>query len=432
MKKFLTIMMATALVCSANANTIKNDVPYEEQIVRIGHASSVADADAVDLATLSLVYTDYVKAEWSNNWFVGGQIGIGSLYGQPKGCTDFFKGARFNYNLYAGKWFMPSFAVRLFYQGSRFRDAIGENQSYWAGHVDLMYNVATLFRSKDDPNPRWNLSPYIGFGLAHGPKVNHAGSCQCSGCTGGGSPFALAYGIQAQYRIAERLHVTAEFGGLTTAASFDGYGSQRDFKESIFSLSAGLCVTIGKVGWERAIDARPYMAQNDVLMARLREMQDAKHAMDNTYGGSTYSGWAKLRGRMLAREQARQDSILAAMADRLASDTVETNVPVYFFFQYGKDKLTDKSQLVNLEKIAKTVQKNGLHVQIKGAADAATGSAKGNRKLSEKRAMYLAKQLKKMGVDVKQMKGSSLGGIRERKRLAENRYAMITIVPVEE
>ncbi len=414
MKKFFTVMMAAALACSANANTIKDDVAAFSQ------------------ATLSPVYSDYVKAGWDSNWFVGAQIGIGSLYGQPKGCTDFFKGSRFNFNVYGGKWVAPAFGIRLMYQGSRFRDAIGENQSYWAGHVDFMYNLATVFRSKDNPNPRWNLSPYIGFGLAHGPEVNHTGACLCDGCKGGGYPFALAYGIQAQYRIAERLHVTAEFGGLTTAASFDGYGSQREFKESIFSLSAGLAVTIGKVGWERAIDARPYMEQNDMLMARIREMQAAEHSMQAAGYGNTYGGWAKLRGRMLSREKARQDSILAEMADRLASDTVATNVPVYFFFKFGKDKLTDKSQLVNLEKIAKTVKKNGLRVEIKGAADAATGSAKGNRRLSEKRAVYLAKQLKKLGVDTKQMKGSSLGGIRERKRLPENRYAVITIVPVEE
>ena len=43
-------------------------------------------------------------------------------------------------------------------------------------------------------------------------------------------------------------------------------GSSSRFGDNMFTLSAGLSVTIGKVGHKRIIDAKPYMSQNEWLL----------------------------------------------------------------------------------------------------------------------------------------------------------------------
>ena len=49
-----------------------------------------------------------------------------------------------------------------------------------------------------------------------------------------------------------------DLAGLNTFQDFDGQGSSKRFGDQLFTLSAGLTVNIGKVGWKRAVDANPY------------------------------------------------------------------------------------------------------------------------------------------------------------------------------
>lgn len=71
-----------------------------------------------------------------------------------------------------------------------------------------------------------------------------------------------------------------------------------------------------------------------------------------------------------------------------------------WFLQFHKypAKLVDKTQLVNLDEIAKTAKEQNQTIHISGAADKPTGSDKRNRHLSIERAKYIGKQLMKRGV----------------------------------
>ena len=68
------------------------------------------------------------------------------------------------------------------------------------------------------------------------------------------------------------------------------------------------------------------------------------------------------------------------------------NIPIYFFFQLGKAELTDESQLINLDELAKVAIEHNLKVHIAGAADSATGSENGNSSLSKERTRFIAKE----------------------------------------
>ena len=92
------------------------------------------------------------------------------------------------------------------------------------------------------------------------------------------------------------------------------------------------------------------------------------------------------------------------------------------------DRLTDHSQLVNLDGIARIAKKHGLRVQIIGAADSATGDDSINNGLSQRRASYIAVQLRQRGVDVNMMEVVSAGGINDYKPMEANRNACVRLL----
>ncbi len=422
------IACASFLPCKAQSNLQEKD--YEAIVSSDEKDDFVKVEDSRVPERLSPVYMDYVKADdWKGNWWLGVQGGASFFIGNPNGCGDVFDRSMMNFNVSVGKWITPQVGLRVNFQGLKFKDCELQKQNYFALHGDFMFNLASLFRSPDNANPRWDLSPYVGIGIAKGATLSHD-NCPCKACNGSNWPFLIAYGIQARYRISERVHLTGEIGNFTTMADFDNYGVRRHLSDNMLSVSVGLSVTIGRVGWKRAIDARPYIEQNDYLIDYCRKLEDvADNVQESNREQSTYGGLEALKARLMQRHEREMaqlredqehynDSIRAARA---------YNIPIYFFFKKGTAQLTDRSQLVNLDELVRVTKEHNLTLRIDGAADAATGTVKGNRNLSIQRSKFLAKELKKRGIDVKNIKGVALGGIRQHKRIQEDRYAKVAI-----
>ena len=66
--------------------------------------------------------------------------------------------------------------------------------------------------------------------------------------------------------------------------------------------------------------------------------------------------------------------------------------PIYFFFKIDTSELTDRSQLINLDEIARVAKKYDLRIRITGAADDATGTETRTMNCGI-RAQYIYKQL---------------------------------------
>lgn len=101
--------------------------------------------------------------------------------------------------------------------------------------------------------------------------------------------------------------------------------------------------------------------------------------------------------------------------------------PVYFFFELGTAQLTDKSQSVNLDELARVTKKYGLSVTVAGAADAATGTADINNKLSASRADYIAMELAERGVPVDAITKIGKGGISDCHPIEANRHTKVLL-----
>ena len=387
-----------------------------------------------DLNPLTPTYMDdiYQGSGWDSNWFLSVKGGFSSFIGKPVGCGDFFDRSKFLLNIGVGKWFTPKVGGRIAFQGLALTDSELRSCDYQSLHADFLYNLAPVLLNSNGEQPKWGIIPYLGCGIVHNANS-------------GKKPFGISYGLIGQYALNNRLSVSAEIGNTTTLGDFDGIGDGSKFNDNIFQASVGLTLNIGKVGWRRVIDAKPYIYQNDILIRKLQEMYasgadsgdgelDADVDID-TYntgkrGRNNYSGINALRERMANEAMAR-------LAAERAKDSIPyftyirdghyIGAPILFFFRLNSTEFTDKSQVINLDMIAKVIHKHNLRVEIIGSADSKTGGKKGNQKLSDKRASYLARLLKQRGVEDADIRMVGRGGIDKYDPYVANRHSCIML-----
>lgn len=359
-----------------------------------------------------------IGSPWSRNWFVSVSAGTSAFTGTPLGCEDIFGRMQPAMQVSAGKWFTPSIGVRASYQGfgMKFVDSDITKQRYHIAHADLLWNIVGMNPSDELGLHRWTVAPYIGGGIIKHEQY-------------GKHPFTINYGVMAAYRLGRRVSVNMELAGLNTFQDFDGHGSSNKFGDRLFTLSAGLTVNIGKVGWKRAVDAYPYRQQNEYLMETFNDLLRQRGLQGSSDNNSLlskqgeYSGLVSLRARLAHKNWNGKDSL----AGQSSEDRKLIGVPFYFFFRINTCTLTDESQLQNLINLAKVAKAYNLDVYVDGAADAATGTVPINEKLSEQRARYIARMLREQGIDEDAIHITAKGGINKFAPIQRNRHTRVMI-----
>ena len=254
MKKKIVIMSMLCLALTASASGQSNEVDssYMEPVV----------TSDVMLQSLQPTYLRNVSegSGWDRNWFLEVKGGTSAFLGSPVGCGDLFDRLTPALQVGVGKWFTPAVGGRIEFQGCQFKNAEFSTMKYQFIHADFMYNLTAFIRQNELGLSRWDVIPFLGIGMVHNSDWSSGNR------SGTNHPFAFAYGLEARYRITNRLHMLAELSGMTTMKNFDAIGSSSRFGDNMLTLSAGLSVTIGKVGHKRIIDAKPYMSQNEWLL----------------------------------------------------------------------------------------------------------------------------------------------------------------------
>ena len=461
MKKVILIIAAVILVGKAAAQTL-DKVPGELY---------------QEMAPLEQTYLEnvFTASGWDANWFVSAKGGVSAFVGNPLGHGDIFDRTKPLVNISAGKWFTPFVGCRLAFQGLQLIDSDIESRDYQNFHVDFIYNIASHFRRNYDELPKWDFFPYIGTGLLSNSQNRNRN-------------FALSYGIVGRYRIAPRVHIAGEIGASTTFQDFDGNGSENKLGDHLIQASIGLDITIGKIGWSKVVDPKPYIYQYDVLMENITKMQDEMAKLDKLHQKdnmqlkelkkileieglldkyqltmadeeqvkanpkNNYSGLNSLRARLRNRNlsddgqpRLRETGAYASkewepMAWNPSDSTtvrpeeyfklmkdgkIFVGTPVFFFFKIGTTQLGEKAQIINIREIASVIKRFGLTARVVGAADSQTGSAYTNEQLSQKRAEYIAKELKRQGVDDDHIETQYRGGINSYVPLQGNRNTCV-------
>ena len=254
MKKKIVIMSMLCLALTAPVSGQSNEVDssYMEPVV----------TSDVMLQSLQPTYLRNVSegSGWDRNWFLEVKGGTSAFLGSPVGCGDLFDRLTPALQVGVGKWFTPAVGGRIEFQGCQFKNAEFATMKYQFIHADFMYNLTAFISQNELGLSRWDVIPFLGIGMVHNSDWSSGNR------SGTNHPFAFAYGLEARYRITNRLHLLAELSGMTTMKNFDAIGSSSRFGDNMLTLSAGLSVTIGKVGHKRIIDAKPYMSQNEWLL----------------------------------------------------------------------------------------------------------------------------------------------------------------------
>lgn len=390
MKKFKLSFLGLCLAAiSAQAQVVYSE---NEQ----NYVANMTTTHSSLVSTHAEVQPSFLKASFKlskiqDNWFASAKMGASAFIGTPQGCSDLLDRVTPSAQFSLGKWHSPYFGTRFGFQGLEMKGADLIKQRYQAYHGDLMLNLSSIHRQDYITMPRWNFVPYVGAGAIHNKILRK-------------TAFSLHYGLECNYRFAARLYLTAELGGLSTSKNFDGIGQGHQLGDHIIHASLGLTVGIGNQGWEKKkLKSMPYYTPMET-----RE--------NSSYPKNDYRGLRQLKERM--------NSVTNSESVTLAEGF---DAPILFFFKINTTHLIDTQQKVNIAEIAAAVKEYDLKVKIIGAADSRTGSPSSNRKLSVKRAKYIAKLLMQAGVPKEKMSGISQGGIDIYQPYTANRHTCVIL-----
>lgn len=472
----LCLLQARASVRPAQADTVRY--------------ASFYDAEEL-LQPVQPAYLDGVvlPMRGSGNWFVGIVGGSTAFLGTPLGCEDLFGRIKTSYSLAVGKWFTPSVGARINYSGSRFKDARLSTQRFHYVHADLLWNLLGRGYARQE-QVRWGIVPFAGVGLLHHATNGHnpfavsygvqgqyrisrrvSAVAELSGTTTfqdfdgygranrlgdhllsltagftfhiGKTGWKRAVDATPYIRRSERL---AEYADFLSAENRRYAGRHDRDRRTLAELKKileieGLLDAYGHILQEDGEVRKDYPVNNysglNSLRARLKNRQwDGTSPLDTTevrHGGGSVPGRMEAGGADSRHgRNARRDSLAADSSAFLPAGGECIGAPVYFFFSLNTARLTDASQMLNLDELARVADKYGLSVRVTGAADSSTGTPGINDSLSMSRAGFIAAELERRGIPAERIVQAGRGGIADHTPAEANRHTRVELFFPEE
>lgn len=385
-------------------------------------ASGVANAQESTEVMLSEEVRNsrrYEVGTFNDNWSIGLGGGVNLYFGEHDRQMKFGDRLAPNLDFYAAKWFTPVVGFRLGYTGLNFNGLTGPGRNndrsgmanstgviypYAKGgetwleyqkfgffnlHADFMLNLVNLIGGYKERV--YYISPYFGVGLARAyssKKVteNPAANTRLSGNVG----------LLNTFRLCDALDLNVDIRGTLLPESFDGEVGVRpeggDIYESdgFISASIGLAYKFNPRGWAQGKD-RHYLRTERTTVKVTDEAALAALKADNE----------ELQ-RALAK--AGTDAVIEVLYQ----------LPGYLVtFDINKSKLQNRDR-VNLGKIADALKNtdDSVVLLLTGYADAGTGTAKINERLSRERAEAVYNCLvNEFGVNPDRLETDYKGGV---------------------
>ena len=364
----------------------------------------------------TLKYSVATNSFWSN-WFiqVGGDYNIwysNQEHGRRLdngGDFDFLSKQRrsFGGSVAIGKWFTPGFGLRTKLQGfnSKKIGAVGvTSQHFWSLNEQIMFNLSNLFMGYN-PERVWNISPFIGGGMARNMSINRY-------------VMQLSAGINSSWRLCRNLDLYAEAGWNRMEDNFDGnemaqlanthHGRGWEDKDNHLYAEIGLTFKLGKATWNKTPDV-------DAIKALSQSQIDALNSQLNDLNAEN----GKLRKELA--EKPKTTVLTKSLKEFVAT-------PISVFFNIGKIDVALLKDLVNVRALAKYAIENNSHILVTGYADSSTGTPAINQRLSEQRANTIVEELVKMGVNRSNIRTAAGGGVKMLEYPDYDRRATVQIV----
>ena len=364
----------------------------------------------------TMKYSVATNSFWSN-WFiqVGGDYNIwysNQEHGRRLdngGDFDFLSKQRrsFGGSVAIGKWFTPGIGLRTKLQGfnSKKIGAVGvTSQHFWSLNEQIMFNLSNLFMGYN-PERVWNISPFIGGGMARNMSVNRY-------------VMQLSAGINSSWRLCRNLDLYAEAGWNRMEDNFDGnemaqlsnthHGRGWEDKDNHLYAEIGLTFKLSKATWNKTPDV-------DAIKALSQSQIDALNSQLNDLNAEN----GKLRKELA--EKPKTTVLTKSLKEFVAT-------PISVFFNIGKIDVALLKDLVNVRALAKYAIENNSHILVTGYADSSTGTPAINQRLSEQRANTIVEELVKMGVNRSNIRTAAGGGVKMLEYPDYDRRATVQIV----
>ncbi|MFC2454374.1 MAG: OmpA family protein [Segatella salivae] len=364
----------------------------------------------------TLKYSVATNSFWSN-WFiqVGGDYNI--WYSNQEHGRRLDNGGNYNFlskqrrsfggSVAIGKWFTPGIGLRTKLQGfnSKKIGAVGvTSQHFWSLNEQIMFNLSNLFMGYN-PERVWNISPFIGGGMARNMSVNRY-------------VMQLSAGINSSWRLCRNLDLYAEAGWNRMEDNFDGnemaqlsnshHGRGWEDKDNHLYAEIGLTFKLGKATWNKTPDV-------DAIKALSQSQIDALNSQLNDLNTEN----EKLRKELA--EKPKTTVLTKSLKEFVAT-------PISVFFNIGKIDVALLKDLVNVRALAKYAIENNSHILVTGYADSSTGTPAINQRLSEQRANTIVEELVKMGVNRSNIRTAAGGGVKMLEYPDYDRRATVQIV----
>jgi outer membrane protein OmpA-like peptidoglycan-associated protein len=197
--------------------------------------------------------------------------------------------------------------------------------------------------------------------------------------------IGLGLGFQASQSLAINLEARAEMG----ESPFAGYSCRA--VDGAIGVNAGITYYFGGKKFVKVVDEALCLAANGDIQ-KYKELLAAEQADHNA------------TKEALAKEKAKPAQTIEKVVE------IPYAGPRAIFFTIGSAKIDAKGN-VNIELAAQIMKENtDVKYEVVGYADKATGSAKTNATLSEKRAKAVYEALVKAGVSENQISYRGIGG----------------------
>lgn len=177
---------------------------------------------------------------------------------------------------------------------------------------------------------------------------------------------------------------------------------------------------------KKNLSKKPYPKNNysglNSLRSRLQDIQWT----DNSFNSDSIQDKSSTENYKLGSSPGYQSSLQSYLSG-LSKGKSCIGAPIFFFFDLGTNQLTDASQLVNLDEIARIAKQFNLNIKVCGAADSATGTADVNHNLAASRSEYIYSQLLHRSIDKNQISEANKGGIDTYTPKEANRHTSVML-----
>ena len=290
------------------------------------------------------------------------------------------------------KWFNPIVGARVQLIGGRLNasDDFGRKSNWIMPHADAVLNLSNWFGGYREDRVYY-AKVFAGAGVHWVNVKNDAGS-----------GFAATAGLINTFRVCKQLDINLELKGILSA----GHDMPRAIAPvagkygQIYSATLGVAYRFNKRDWSKAYSQE----EIDAYLASIAALESSLADAHRNEGKLA----ERLAAQKAATDQALKDNeaLRAELAKKKNSVVSSTAV----FFNFDSARLTDraKASMQVLQETIANAPKDQVFT-IVGHADAKTGAAAYNQKLSEKRAKAVYDYLVEQGVNKDQLTWKGVG-----------------------